>query len=872
MRNGFYTPIKKFVCSIVLTTSLFAFFPCSGQSPNRKINAHASLAEKIYLQLDGTVYTTDKTIWFKAIVTDATDHTPTTLSGVLNVELIGPDEKIVEKKLIKIDNGIGDGFFELNQVYAEGLYLIRAYTKWNKNFGTDFFFKQYIRVFATQSNEGADPIRNVTLVQMQNNQRRINANFDPLAIDSLHKNKLTLFITLDDKQDTLTIKKNKDDIYQIDYAVPDESQFITMQFQTKNILSRPKTIVLNEDYIDLQFFPESGELVHGMQSKVGFKSLDSRGKGKRVAGEIVNGQGELITLFKSNQLGMGDFILSKADSNATYFARLTSQSEEKLSLMFPLPDVAPFGNVLSVKKVGDRIRLIVSSNYLENDPIYIQVSCRGMVYYKIIRNLMEGELMVSLPVDKLPEGIIAFTIFDRPMHPILERLYFNERPESRIHISLSTDKNTYTQRELTRLTMETTNNDGEIVNANLSLLVLNKEQMGQMQSTRQNILSYFLLSSDLKGEIETPGFYFNSHNNRKQRDLDALMLTQGWRRYLYIKPVDKILFLPEPHLSVSGTVSGSIFNNKKKEVELTMMTFGNSHTFQTQTTDSLGRFNFNVDDEFGHDLNILIQSANKSGEKKNYAIEINRREPPDISFDHIKLIESVDSVALLLVKKNIERKTVEDAFRLSTGIIYLDEVVIEGYQMTPERKIVMEKYGKPEEVISGEDIEEKEEKWSYGLYSVLLFNFRDKVIIERRADGDLYASVVGSPGITLVVVDGVPVLNYNYGNIANIPPSEVSSFEIIKNAKNFRKLFIEAFPGTSSFGAPYLGSVIAIYTKGGKGLFDAKKPIGIVHTSIPVFSPPREFYAPKYQNLSADDWVQIFVPWFIGCLMSWLIA
>ena len=60
------------------------------------------------------------------------------------------------------------------------------------------------------------------------------------------------------------------------------------------------------------------------------------------------------------------------------------------------------------------------------------------------------------------------------------------------------------------------------VDASLSLLVINKDQLGKIQSTRQNILSYFLLSSELRGEIENPGYYFNG-NQDKLDDLDALM-------------------------------------------------------------------------------------------------------------------------------------------------------------------------------------------------------------------------------------------------------------------------------------------------------------------------------------------------------------
>ncbi|MDD7915341.1 hypothetical protein [Polaribacter ponticola] len=499
------------------------------------------MAEKIYLQFDSKVYTNDKTIWFKSIVTNAIDHTPTIFSGVLYVELIDSDEKIIEKKLIKIENGIGDGFFQLSENYSEGLYLIRAYTEWNKNFDTDFIFKEYIQVFSASTKEKPDPISNVTLVEKQNNERRLTAYFNPLTIDNLHKKNLTLFITLDDKKDSLSIKKNKEGKYLIDYTIPDKCQFVTLQIQTKNLFRYSKTIALNKDHLDLQFFPESGELVHGIQSIVGFKALDYLGKGKSIEGEILNGKDEVITSFKSNQLGMGIFTLTNVDSNTTYYARLKSQSEEGLSLIYPLPDVAAIGNVLSVIKKEDEILVTASTNYMKNDSISLRISCRGFVYSDIKGRFKEGTLLFSLPADKLPEGIIAFTMMNSSKQPVAERLYFNERPESRIKIGLSTNKNTYTQRELTKLNIETINNENEPVKANLSLLVLNKEQMGQMQNTRQNILSYFLLSSDLKGKIENPGFYF-SKENTNHNNLDALLLTQGWRKYHYTKPIQKIFF------------------------------------------------------------------------------------------------------------------------------------------------------------------------------------------------------------------------------------------------------------------------------------------------------------------------------------------
>jgi hypothetical protein len=841
--------LKSLARTFFATVSLFAIVSSPVRSQNHNAYSYGPEPEKIYLQLDGNIYTTDKTIWFKAIVTRAGDHTLTRLSGVLYVELISPEEKIIDRKLIKLDNGTGEGFFDLNQSYSEGLYLIRAYTEWDRNFGPDFFFKENIQVFAPSAKAKTDPISNIRLVEKQNNEKQLTAYFDPLAIDSLHKKELTVFITLDNKKDSLIVRKNDDDKYIIDYPIPDKSEFITMQMRTKNLLTFTKTIALNEDRPDLQFFPESGELVKGLPGKVGFKALDYNGKGKNVEGDIINGKGEVVTHFKSNRAGMGSFVLINVDTNSYYSASLNSQSDEKIAYVYPLPEVASRGNILSVVKKGNDILFTASSNYLKNDSIYIRTSCRGLVYYDIKGKLQEGLLRSVLCADSLPEGVIAFTMMDNIRQPVAERLYFNEKPAARITISVTPEKDTYLQRELTRLNIKTTDSKRQAVKASISLLALNKDEMGQMQSMRQNILSYFLLASDVRGEIENPGSYFND-TTITYNDLDVLLLTQGWRKYLYAKPVEQILFQPETSLAVSGTVAGILFQ-KKKSAELTLMTFGRHWDVQTQTTDSSGRFYFNISEEYGQNINVLIQSANRSGNAKNYTIELDKKTSPAISFNHIISIGKADSVIHKIVEKNVERKKVDDTYRLSGGIL-LGEVKVEAYRMTPARKKVMEAYGKPNQVINGESIQEKEEKWSFGLYSVLQSKFGDKISI-LRYEGMLLARVRNSEP-TLIVVDGSAVNHEEYESIAYIPPSEVSSLEIIKNVSNRSKVWFEFCPECSPLSTPPIIDVIAIYTYGGNGIYGIHKPKGITKAVVPVFSTSKEFYAPKYENLTAADW------------------
>lgn len=850
-----YLLLNRNITIIVLSIGFCVLMKPPAWSQGNKNYAYASLAEKIYLQLNSEVYTNNETIWFKAIVADAILHAPSKLSGVLYVELIGPNEKIIEKKLVKIENGVGDGYIELNQNYEEGSYLIRAYTEWNKNFDADFLFEQYIQVFSFSKVDKARPIYNIVLDDSKKGDRRLKANFDPFLLDSLHNKNLTLIVSLDDKKDTLRLKKNGRDGYEIDYIIPDESQIITLQIQTENGSSYSKSMVLNEAFMDLQFFPESGTLVHGLASKLGYKALDANGEGMKIKGNIVDDKGENITYFSSNSLGMGSFFLNKVDSTATYFAKLASNNEDGISLLYPLPKISPSGNVLSIRGGRQKVLIDVSSNYLESDSIYLRVSCRGLAYYEIKGKLKQGNLQISLPTDRIPEGIIAFTMMDASRYPLAERLYFNERIESRIEIDITSDKDIYEQRELTKLNIETRDNDGEVLLSNLSLLVLNKDQLGSMQQRRQNILAYFLLSSDLKGRIENPGFYFSNANKDKQAYLDALMLTQGWRKYHYTEPLKEFLFQPENELAITGSVGGVLFNKKRKEVALTLLTLGEPNSLQTQFTDTLGRFSFDINNEFGKNLEILLQSGNKSGKKRDYNIAINKRESPEIIFDQVRTIEKIDSITYALVEKNMERNWVDDAFQLTSDVNELDEVVLKVEEMKPEKLNVIKRYGEADEIITGKAIHEQEEKWSYGLYSVLLFRFPDLIEI-RRIGNDLYAWVYDSPGPTLVVIDGEPVMEYDYPFISGIPPSEVSSFEIIKSAKNFFNLFMTVVPDADPYTAPRNGNVIAIYTKGGKGLHNARRPVGIMSTTVPVFSPRKEFYAPKYKNLTNDDWIK----------------
>lgn len=813
-------------------------------------SSYAALAEKIYVQLDNRVYTTDQTIWFKAILANAADHTPSKLSGVLYVDLIDPHENVVEHKLIKIEGGVGNGFFGLALAYAYGLYQIRAYTEWNKNFGSRFFFTEYVLVSGPETGQERGAIRTVTVVEGEKNSRRVQVSLDPAAVDSIAKKAVTLFITLDEKRDTLTVRKNKSDQYVLDYPLPPQSRFLTLGFETEQHVRYSRTVVLDTAYPDVRFFPESGELVQGLPALVGVKVVRYDGKGQPISGTIVNSKGLVLAAFKTNELGMGSVRLNGVDSNEHYAARIFSAEGKILPQAYLLPTVAARGTVVGVSKSEEKIRLKVRSNYLSYDSMVVRASCRGVMQYYFKGQLKNGLFEFSLPAASLPEGIIEFTLLTQTGTPVAGRLYFNERPETRIGIAASADKQTYAPREKTQLSLEINDSQGRPVAAQVSLFAF--YQSGQGSDLRQHILSYFLLSSDLKGAIENPGFYFSKEVNRFD-DLDALLLTQGWSNYHYTRDSIAFLFQPEPGLTVSGNVKGGLFDKKiMKGANLTLMTSGKPPSFAKQKTDSLGRFVFSLEDAYGPTQNILIQSADKSDKQKDYLITLDQKREPEVEYDHRRAVQKPDSIVQAYIEKSITNKKAEDAFKDSAEGHTLQTVVVKTRFLSPQQKRVTDRFGKATVVIDGQEIRDKEEKWSYGLYSVLLFRFPDKVRIQRRGDGTLYASLFNNEP-TLVVIDGIPVLYYEYDIIPGIAPSEVKSFEVIPYAKNFFGLYCETVPRCDPLTAPMTGNVIAIYTYAGKGIEGARPVVGLKKTAVPVFSSTREFYSPRYDQLTPKE-------------------
>lgn len=100
--------------------------------------------EKVYVHINKPFFTTGEDIWFKIYLVDGKTHRLSTLSEIVYVELIEPNGKIVQKKTFKLTDGTAPGDFNLQMQGGKGIYVIRAYTNYMRNFDDSIFFEKKI--------------------------------------------------------------------------------------------------------------------------------------------------------------------------------------------------------------------------------------------------------------------------------------------------------------------------------------------------------------------------------------------------------------------------------------------------------------------------------------------------------------------------------------------------------------------------------------------------------------------------------------------------------------------------------------------------------------------------------------------------------
>ncbi len=317
--------------------------------------------------------------------------------------------------------------------------------------------------------------------------------------------------------------------------------FFQKTFKLINSFIRPELEKISTTTtLNAQFFPEGGNLVNGLASKVAFQVTDQSGKGVAINGAILNGNNDTIVRFKPLRLGIGHFIFTPKEGEQ-YHATIVTTNNTRSS--FNLPPIQPTGFVMVLQDNGTDLEVKINRQSHDNtiNPIHLFVHTRNMISQSATTNILQDRPAVFLiDKSKLADGISHITIFDHQLQPVCERLYFKQ-PSQKLITEIQAESKEFQMRRSVKLNLVSNN-----AQANLSVAVY---KIDSLSSPYQNGISEYLwLTSDLKGTIESPEYYFNQSDPQVKEATDHLMLTHGWRRFNWkdiLENKTSIVYMPE---------------------------------------------------------------------------------------------------------------------------------------------------------------------------------------------------------------------------------------------------------------------------------------------------------------------------------------
>lgn len=432
----------------------------------------------------------------------------------------------------------------------------------------------------------------------------------------------------------------------------------------KNISHPVMPEVSRDTTFRFEMFPEGGNLVSGIPSRLAFKATDSKGNPVLVEGTIYQDDEPLIEV-KSIHDGMG-VVLFTPFQDKTYKIELNNGKS------YPLPAIYSQGMVLRLAKQDKKQLgfLVSQSNTLPDQPIYLVGQMRGRVCC-MAKGVIKDNLKIAIPLDNfLYQGIAEFTLFDSSMQPIAERLVYIH-PEKRLYITAEPEKEWYALREKGTIKIKVTDEEGKPVRANLGISVY--DQAYNNPADPANILSYCYLSSQIRGKVYAPASYFDEKNKERTEGLELLLLTQGWRRYVWdtINPsYGGQTFLTDEIKGVQ-TLKSKKKDPQKQESGQLIQVSGADGKSQFIWTDSIG--NFTVDTDILKQLRggYIYMKPMLSKEFK-----------PELSItDYFPLIDTIKRnrssyYPLLDLSQMVKTQVLDVPIVSNDSTILLDEVVI----------------------------------------------------------------------------------------------------------------------------------------------------------------------------------------------------
>jgi len=583
----------------------------------------------------------------------------------------------------------------------------------------------------------------------------------------------------------------------------------------------------------LHLFPEGGDLINGVESRVAFKATDSKGLPYKVSGQIVDSKGKVVTSFSTAHDGMGFFTIT-ADAKDPCKA-VWKDAAGKME-QTPLPTIRNDGIVFMATQSAAGIHFTLSRPDEQVKPnafVYVVAQMQQQLVYMATANISKSKVInANIPTENIPAGIVQITVFSEDKKPLAERLVFVNKQDYYFITDLNAPLKGFEKRRKNVVQVDVP----DTLHTNLSISITDAS-LNPPQPSEEDIFSTVLLTSDLKGYIHNPAYYFSSDADSVLAHLDLVMMTNGWRRFKWEDALagvyPKIKYQPADYLTLLGRING-LTKTQLTNQELTgILEIDKKQQLMNIPVTNTGYFSLpglifydtaKLYYQFNNDKEKVLTSRASFDIRNNLAISASPYHADTNALAHY-VLPNIDVLQKSsdLAKKNIE---LQEQLRKTQ--------VLESVTVTAKLK---------------SKTQQMDEEYTSGLFS-------------------------GGDGYTFITMDdpsasaSLTVLNYLQGKVAGLQiagtgeqmsmswrggsptlflnemQSDLSAVQTLPMSdvamiKVYRPPFLGA-PGGGSGGA------IAVYTK--KGAARNADVKGLDFARIPGYTPPKEFYSPDYSK------------------------
>lgn len=540
-----------------------------------------------------------------------------------------------------------------------------------------------------------------------------------------------------------------------------------------NTLKSPVTTpAAGAEQYDVQFFPEGGNLVNGITSKVAFRVVGKDGKGIDYKGAIVNGRNDTLTRFTPLKFGIGTFLYTPSIGN-TCKAVIRVASGDLITKQ--LPQITDKGYVMQLTDDGSgRLHITIQSNMGSStsgtETVYLLAHTRQEL--KVVQSLnfdRKGEFVID--ENKLGDGISHITIFNAMRQPVCERLYF-KKPKQKLLITAGTNQKEFSVRKKVEVDISVNDQDTKSVAANLSVSVFKLDSLQGVE--QENIQSYLWLTSDLSGSIESANYYFDHEDTETKIALDNLVLSQGWSRFNWNKVLkdQKIAFkfLPEfeGHI-ITGKITDTRNSGPAKNILTYLSVPGKKVQFYSSRSDSSGKILFNTKDFYG--LNEVVLQTNLLKDSL-YKIEISNPFSEQFSNSHF---------SNFLINKNLEGPLKDYSLDMQVQNLYSGKYIRRFYNPLIDSTAF---FGKPDKLYKLDDYTRfttMEEVLREYIREIAVSHLQGKYRLKILSQDD--GPLADNP---LVLIDGVPV--FDMDKLIAMDPLKINTLAIVAQEYDYHAL------------------------------------------------------------------------------------